>query len=152
MIWRWVVNFTSRPPPGKGPKSSHWIGGWMGLRASLEEVERRKLLPLPRLKLRPLRRPTRSQSLYRRSYPGSFCVSNASSKYKFLQGRGQRKQQNRLQPLCQHTDRVKDAVCVMMLKMHRMWDSPSIITLSMRFKCSSFHLGPSTRFKLWPYQ
>jgi hypothetical protein len=34
---------------------THWIGGW---------VERRKILPLPGLELRPLGRPARSQSLY----------------------------------------------------------------------------------------
>jgi hypothetical protein len=49
----------------------HWIGGWVDLRAGLEEVEKRKFLTLPGLKLRPLCRPTRSQSLYRLRYPGS---------------------------------------------------------------------------------
>jgi hypothetical protein len=38
----------------------------------LDDVEKRKFLTLPRLKVRPLGRPARSQSLYRLSYPGSF--------------------------------------------------------------------------------
>jgi hypothetical protein len=33
-------------------------------------VEKRKILPLPRLELRPLRRPARSLLLYRLHYPG----------------------------------------------------------------------------------
>jgi hypothetical protein len=42
----------------------------MDPRASLDHVEKRKFLTLPRLKLRPLDHPARSQSLYRLSYPG----------------------------------------------------------------------------------
>jgi hypothetical protein len=40
-------------------------------RTGLEEVERRKILPLPGFELRPLGRPARSQSLYRLHYPDS---------------------------------------------------------------------------------
>jgi hypothetical protein len=38
--WRWVVSFTPRSlyPRGKSP-STHWIGGWMGPRANLDDVE-----------------------------------------------------------------------------------------------------------------
>jgi hypothetical protein len=43
----------------------------VGLIAGLEDVERRKILPLPRLELRPLGRPARRQSVYRLSYRGS---------------------------------------------------------------------------------
>jgi hypothetical protein len=61
----------SRPgrfiPEERAP-GSRWIGGWVDPRASLDDVERRKILPLPRLELRPLCRPSRSQSLYRLSY------------------------------------------------------------------------------------
>jgi hypothetical protein len=42
----------------------------VGPRAGLEVVEKRKFLILPRLELRPLGRPARSQSVYRLSYPG----------------------------------------------------------------------------------
>jgi hypothetical protein len=39
-------------------------------RAGLDDVERRKILTLPGLELRPLGRPTRSQSLYQLRYHG----------------------------------------------------------------------------------
>jgi hypothetical protein len=55
-------------PQGKNP-GTHWIGGWVGLRASLDTGDRRKIL-------RPCRgsnpnRPVRSQTLYCLSYRGS---------------------------------------------------------------------------------
>jgi hypothetical protein len=31
-------------PPGKGPPSTHWLGGWVGLRAGLDARDRRKIL------------------------------------------------------------------------------------------------------------
>jgi hypothetical protein len=31
-------------PPGKEPHSTHWIGGWVGPRISLDDVEKRKML------------------------------------------------------------------------------------------------------------
>jgi hypothetical protein len=43
----------------------------VGPRTCLDDVEKIKLLTLQGLKLRPLRRPARSQSLYRLRYPGS---------------------------------------------------------------------------------
>jgi hypothetical protein len=43
----------------------------VGPRAGLDDVERRKFLPLLRLELQPLGRPARSQSLYRLRYPGA---------------------------------------------------------------------------------
>jgi hypothetical protein len=43
----------------------------VGLRAGLDDVEKRKFLTLPGLELRPLRCPARSQSLYGLSCPGS---------------------------------------------------------------------------------
>jgi hypothetical protein len=42
----------------------YWIGDWMGPRTGLDDLERRKILPLRGLELRPLDRSTRSQSLY----------------------------------------------------------------------------------------
>jgi hypothetical protein len=71
--WSLVVSFTARPlyPRGKSP-DTHWIGGWVDPRASLDDVEKRKFLTLPGLKLRPLSCPARSQSLYRLHYPGSY--------------------------------------------------------------------------------
>jgi hypothetical protein len=43
----------------------------MDTRDSLDDMEKRKLVPLPALELRSLGRPVRSQSLYRLRYPGS---------------------------------------------------------------------------------
>jgi hypothetical protein len=48
--------------------------GWTP-RASLDDVEKKKFLTLPGLKLRPLGRPASSQSLYRLRYPGTLTSS-----------------------------------------------------------------------------
>jgi hypothetical protein len=70
--WRWVVNFTPRPLYSRGwYPGTHCIGGWVDPRASLDDMEKWKFLPLPGLEPRPLSRPARSQSLYRLRYPGS---------------------------------------------------------------------------------
>jgi hypothetical protein len=50
----------SRPDlftPGEMAPATHWIGGRVGSRAGLDNVERRKRLPLLGLELRPLNRP-----------------------------------------------------------------------------------------------
>jgi hypothetical protein len=57
-------------PGGRAP-GTHWLGGWVDPRSGLDDVERRKILPLPGLQLQPLGRAARSQSLYRLRYPGS---------------------------------------------------------------------------------
>jgi hypothetical protein len=57
--------------PGERAPGIHWIGGWMGPGAGLDDVEKRKFLTLPGLELRPLGLPARSQSLYRLRYPCS---------------------------------------------------------------------------------
>jgi hypothetical protein len=62
----WSASFPGRFTPG-----THWIGGWVGPKTGLDEVERRKFLPLPGLELRLLHRPASSQSLYRLHYPCS---------------------------------------------------------------------------------
>jgi hypothetical protein len=49
-------NFT----PGERAPGTHWIGGWVGPRAGLDDVEKGKFLTLPGLELRPLGRPARS--------------------------------------------------------------------------------------------
>jgi hypothetical protein len=41
-------------PLGKEPPGTHWIGGWADPRASLDNMEKRKFLTLPGLKLCPL--------------------------------------------------------------------------------------------------
>jgi hypothetical protein len=57
--------------PGERVPGTHWIGGWVGPRASLDDVEKRKFLTLPGLELLTVSHPDRSQSLYRLCYPGS---------------------------------------------------------------------------------
>jgi hypothetical protein len=56
---------------GERASGTHWVGGWVGPRAGLDNADKRKFLTLPGLELRPLGRPARSQSLYRLRYPGS---------------------------------------------------------------------------------
>jgi hypothetical protein len=58
-------------PPGERAPGNHWIGGWVGPRAGLDDVKKRKFLTLPGLEFRLLGRPAHSQSLYRLRYPGS---------------------------------------------------------------------------------
>jgi hypothetical protein len=56
----------SRPgcfTPGERAPGTQWIGGWVGTRTRLEDMEKRKFLPLTRLELRPLGRPARIKSL-----------------------------------------------------------------------------------------
>jgi hypothetical protein len=55
-------------PQEKVP-SFHSIGGMVGPRASLDTVERRKVLTLSGHELQPLSHPVHSQSLYQLHYP-----------------------------------------------------------------------------------
>jgi hypothetical protein len=61
----WSASRPGRFTPGKNVPDTHWIGGWMGPRAGMDTVEKRKILTPPDLKLQPLGRPANSQSLYR---------------------------------------------------------------------------------------
>jgi hypothetical protein len=65
----WSASYTGRFTPGERAPGTHWIEGWMCPRTGRDYVEKRKFLPLPGLKLLPLGRPVRSQSLYRLRYP-----------------------------------------------------------------------------------
>jgi hypothetical protein len=67
----WSTSRTGRFTPEERAPGTHCIGGWFGPRAGLDDVEKRKLLTVQGLELRPLGRPTRSQSLYKLSYPSS---------------------------------------------------------------------------------
>jgi hypothetical protein len=51
----------SRFTSGKRAPGTRWIGGWVGHRAGLDDMEKRKFLTLSVLELRP----ARGQSLYR---------------------------------------------------------------------------------------
>jgi hypothetical protein len=67
----------SRPGPfttWERAPGTHLIGGWVGPRTDLDDVEKRIFLTTPGLELRPLGRPARSRSLYRLRYPASFFV------------------------------------------------------------------------------
>jgi hypothetical protein len=68
-LFRQYLKFTSEE---RAPRT-HWIGSWVDLRASLDDLEKRKFLTLPGLELRPLGRPARSISKYG-------CHSKAVSK------------------------------------------------------------------------
>jgi hypothetical protein len=59
--------------PGEKSPGTHWMRGLVDPRAGLDDVEKRKFLTLPGLKLQPLGYPTRNHSLYRRPYPGCIC-------------------------------------------------------------------------------
>jgi hypothetical protein len=67
----WSASHPGRFTAEEKASDAHWIGGWVGPRAGLDDVEKRKFLTLPGLELRLFGRPARSQSLYRLSYPGS---------------------------------------------------------------------------------
>jgi hypothetical protein len=59
----WSASGPVRFTPGERAPGNHWIGVWLDPRAGLDDVEKRKFLTLLGLKLRPLGRPGRSQSL-----------------------------------------------------------------------------------------
>jgi hypothetical protein len=65
----WSASRPGRFTPGERDPGTHRIGGWVEPRVGMDDVEKRKFLTLPRLELRPLGRPARSQSLYRLRYP-----------------------------------------------------------------------------------
>jgi hypothetical protein len=67
----WSASRPGRFTPGERAPVPHSIGGWVGPRAGLGDVEKRKFLTLPGLELRPLSRSAHSQSLYRLRYLGS---------------------------------------------------------------------------------
>jgi hypothetical protein len=66
----WSASRSGRFTRGERDPGTHWIGGWVDPRAGLDDLKKRKFLTLLGLKLRPLGRPARSQSLYRLRYPG----------------------------------------------------------------------------------
>jgi hypothetical protein len=72
----WSASRPCRFIPGERAPSTHWIGGWVGPRAGLDDLEKRKFLTLRELELRPLGHPACSQSLYQLSYPGSQSMAS----------------------------------------------------------------------------
>jgi hypothetical protein len=68
---KWSASRPCRFTPGEKALGTHWVGGWVGPRADLDDVEKTKFLTLPGLELRTLGCAARSQALYRLRYPGS---------------------------------------------------------------------------------
>jgi hypothetical protein len=68
----WSGSHQGRFTPGERAPGTHWIGGWVGPKAGVDDTEKWKFLTSPGIELRPLC-PASSQSLYRLSYPGSLC-------------------------------------------------------------------------------
>jgi hypothetical protein len=64
----WTALRIDRFGAGESAPSTHWIGSWVGPRTGLNDVERRKFLTLPELKLRLFGHPACSQSLCRLRY------------------------------------------------------------------------------------
>jgi hypothetical protein len=56
----WSASRRGRFTAGERAPGAHWIGGWVGPRAGLNDVEKRKFLTLLGLELRSLGRPARS--------------------------------------------------------------------------------------------
>jgi hypothetical protein len=56
----WSTSRPGRFTLGERAPGTHWIGGWVDLRAGLDDLENRKFLTLPGLKLQRLGRPARS--------------------------------------------------------------------------------------------
>jgi hypothetical protein len=61
----WSASCAGRFTPRERAPGTHSIGGSVGPKGGLDDVEKRKFLTLPRNELRSLCRPARSQSLYR---------------------------------------------------------------------------------------
>jgi hypothetical protein len=77
-----VARFAPWPSySGERAPGIHWIGGWVDPRGGVYNVEKRKLLTLPGLGLRPLDRQACSQSLYRLCFPRSSTESGDIHKY-----------------------------------------------------------------------
>jgi hypothetical protein len=55
----WSAYRTRRFTPGERAPGIHWIGGWVGPGADLDDAENRKFLTVPGLEFRPFGRPAR---------------------------------------------------------------------------------------------
>jgi hypothetical protein len=70
----WAASRLGRFTLEERAPGTHWIGRWVGPRTSLDDVEKRKMLPLPGLELQPLSRPAHGQGLYRLRHAGSYII------------------------------------------------------------------------------
>jgi hypothetical protein len=46
VVGEWAASHPDRVTPGERATGTHWIGGWVGPRAGLDKVEKRKFLPV----------------------------------------------------------------------------------------------------------
>jgi hypothetical protein len=69
----WSASRPGRFTPKKKVTGGHWIGGWVGPRAVLDAVEKKKISCSCRERIPG--RPARSQSLYLLSYPSSLLCT-----------------------------------------------------------------------------
>jgi hypothetical protein len=67
----WSPSRPGRFTPGERAPGYHWIGGWVGPRAGLNDLEERQILPLRDSNSKPSLVQHRSQPLYQLPYPGS---------------------------------------------------------------------------------
>jgi hypothetical protein len=70
----WSASRPGRFTPWERAPDTHWIEGRVGPRTDLDVVEKRKVLPLPGLELRPLGHSAHRKSLYRLRCPGSHLL------------------------------------------------------------------------------
>jgi hypothetical protein len=61
----WSASRPGRVTPEERASSTHWIGGWVGPRVGLEDMEKRKISPLTGFEFKSMGCPARSQSLSR---------------------------------------------------------------------------------------
>jgi hypothetical protein len=59
-VGEWSTSHLGPFSPGERAPGTHWLGCWVGPRAGLDDVEKRKFLILPELELRALGCPARS--------------------------------------------------------------------------------------------
>jgi hypothetical protein len=81
IIGEWSASHPGRFTPKERDPGTHWIGGWVGPRASLDVMSKRKITS-SRQESKP-DRPARSQSLYQPSYPGSLIWTSACNMVKW---------------------------------------------------------------------
>jgi hypothetical protein len=59
LVGEWSDSRPGRFTPGERAPGTHWIGGWVDLRAGLDNFEKRKFFALSGFKLQPLGHPAR---------------------------------------------------------------------------------------------
>jgi hypothetical protein len=75
----WSASRPCRFTPRERTPGTHWIGDWVGPRAGLDDMEKRRFSTLPALELRPHWRPARIQSLCQLRCPGTPIPNTVAS-------------------------------------------------------------------------